>query len=237
MSSCSVCWMIRFEPEEMERLQKAMHEDSRVRDYYVDSLFACAVIRRSSQVTGELSESDLIQALSGGGSQGGSKRLGRHLYSIAAILILGALILACLSLFRHRAQGPAIGTLAGAYEAQWEGAHPRPGKPLHVGPYDLRDGLAKMELGQGTSLLLEAPCQVELKSVDEVTLRSGTLTTVVSPQAKGFRVRTPTALITDLGTEFGVIARSDGSTEAHVLKGRISVALDPNRAAGQRRLL
>jgi hypothetical protein len=43
-------------------------------------------------------------------------------------------------------------------------------------------------------------------------------------------VRTRTAIITDLGTEFGVIAHSDGSTEAHVLKGRISVALDPNRS-------
>ena len=120
--------------------------------------------------------------------------------------------------------------LAGAYEAQWRGSHPRPGEPLYVGPYDLREGVAKMDLDQGTSLLLEAPCQVELKSVGEVTLRKGRLAAVVPPQAKGFRVRTRTALITDLGTEFGVIAHSDGSTEAHVLKGRISVALDPNRS-------
>jgi hypothetical protein len=221
----------QIEPEEMERLQKAMHEDSRVRAYYVDSLFTCGVIRRSSQVTGELSESDLIQALSGGGSQGGSKRVGRHLYSIAAILILGALLLVSLSLFGHRkAESPAVGSLAGTYEARWEGTRPRPGKPLHLGVYDLRDGLAKMELGQGTSLLLEAPCQVELKGMDEVTLRKGRLTTVVPPQAKGFRVRTPTALITDLGTEFGVITHSDGSTEAHVLKGHINITLDPNRS-------
>ena len=47
---------------------------------------------------------------------------------------------------------------------------------------------------------------------------------------KGIRVRTLTALITDLGTVFGVIAHSDGSTEAHILKGRISIALDPNRS-------
>jgi hypothetical protein len=221
----------QLEPEEMERLQKAMREDPRVREYYVDSLFTCGVIRRSSQVTGELSESDLIQALSDGESRGVSKRVGRHLYSIAAILMLGVLVLASLSLFRHRDQGSAIGTLVGAYEAQWKGARPRPGEPLRPGRYDLRDGLAKMELGGGTSLLLEAPCQIELKSTEEVTLRSGRLATTVPPQARGFRVRTPTALITDLGTEFGVIAHSDGSTEAHVLKGHISVALDPNRAA------
>jgi hypothetical protein len=142
----------QIQPDEMERLQKAMRGDPRVRDYYVDSMLVCAVIRRSSQVTGELSESDLIQALSGGGSQGGSKCVLRHLYSIAAILIFGMLILTSLNLFRHRAQGPAIGRLTGAYEAQWRRAHPHPGEPLYAGPYDLREGVAKMELGEGTSL-------------------------------------------------------------------------------------
>lgn len=220
----------QIQPDEMERLGKAIREDPQVRDYYIDSLLVSAVIRRSSQVTGELSESDLIQALSGGGSQGGSKRVVRYLYSTAAVLILGVLILASLTLFWPKAQGPPIGRLAGAYKAKWRGARPHPGEPLHVGTYDLREGVAKMELGQGTSLLLEAPCQVKLMSVGEVTLRNGRLVVAVSSQTKGFRVRTRTALITDLGTEFGVIARSDGNTEAHVLKGRISVALDPNRS-------
>ncbi len=217
-----------IQPEEMERLAKAMREDPRVRDYYIDSMLACAAVRRSSQVTGELSELDLIEALSGGGSQGGSKRLRRYLYATAATLILGIVIVGYLSLFWHRARGPAIGVLAGAYEAQWGESRPHPGQPLYAGPYDLREGVARMELDQGTSLLLEAPCQVELTSVGEVTLSSGRLAVVVSSQAKGFRVRTPTALITDLGTEFGVIAHPDGSTETHVLKGRIRVALDPN---------
>ncbi|UCD53063.1 MAG: FecR domain-containing protein [Phycisphaerales bacterium] len=99
---------------------------------------------------------------------------------------------------------------------------------------DLRAGVAEMELGQGTSLLLEAPCQVELTSVDEVTLKRGRLAVVASSQTKGFRVRARAALITDLGTEFGVIAHPDGSTEAHVLKGRVSVALDPNRSSRPR---
>jgi hypothetical protein len=216
-------------PDEMERLGKAMREDPRVRDYYIDSMLACAVIRRSSLVTGELSKSDLIQALQGGGRQGGSKRSVRHLYSIAAVLILGALIFASLSLFHHIFRGPAIGTLDGTYEAHWKGAGSRPGEPLYIGPYDLREGVAKMELGEGTSLLLEAPCQIELKSVGEVNLRTGWLTVTVSPQAKGFKVRTPKAVITDLGTEFGVVVHSDGSTEAHVLKGSISVALAHNR--------
>jgi hypothetical protein len=227
----------QIEPDEMHRLAKAIREDTQVRDYYIDSLLVSAVIRRSSQVTGELSKSDLVHALAGSAGanhpsplQSGSHRLGRRLLSIAAILALGVMVLVSLTLFRHRQQGPAVGTLVEEYEAQWRGAHPRPGEPLYAGDYDLREGVAKMELNQGTSLMFEAPCRIEIKSAAEVTLGSGRLAAVVTPQAKGFRVRTRTAVITDLGTEFGVIVHSDGSTEAHVLKGRITVALDPNKS-------
>ena len=38
-----------------------------------------------------------------------------------------------------------------------------------------------------------------------------------------FTVRTPTATVTDLGTEFGVEVKEAGTTEAHVLHGRIEV--------------
>ncbi|MCL5282926.1 MAG: FecR domain-containing protein [Planctomycetes bacterium] len=227
----------QIEPDEMQRLGKAIREDPRVRDYYVDSLLVSAVIRRSSQATGELSKSDLIQALSGGTTQGGSKRLRQRLHAVAALLVFGILVLVSLSLFRHKAQGPALGMLAGVYEAQWRGSGPRPGESLYIGSYDLRAGVAKMNLGRGTSLLLEAPCRVDLTSAGEVTLRNGRLAAVVLPQAKGFRVRTRTALITDLGTEFGVIAHSNGSTEAHVLKGHVTVALDPNRSGRATSLL
>ncbi len=220
----------QIEPDEMQRLARAIREDPRVRKYYIDSLLVSAVIRRSSQVTGELSKSDLIRAISSGTDQGGSGRLGRRFLFVAAILALGASVLLSLYWVHQRPRGPAVGLLGGAYEAQWRGARPRSGEPLPAGTYDLREGAAKMDLDQGTSLLLEAPCQIELKNAGEVALRSGKLAAVVPPQAKGFRVRTRTALITDLGTEFGVIARSDGNTEAHVLKGRITMALDPNRS-------
>jgi len=220
----------QIEPEEMLRLGKAIREYPRVRDYYIDSMLVSAVVRRSSQVTGELSRSDLIRALSGGTGRSGPTRRGRRFLAMAAILVLGALVLASLYLFRHRPQGPALGTLAGAYEAQWRGSHPHPGEPLYGGSYDLREGVARMDLDQGTSLVLEAPCQIGLQGVGEMTMRRGRLVAVVPLHARGFRVRTRTALITDLGTEFGVIAHSDGSTEAHVLKGRITVALDPSRS-------
>ena len=219
----------QIKPEEMERLQKAIREDPRIRNYYINSMLACAVIRRSSQAIGELSELDLIQSLSRGRRPGGFKRVVRYLYSAAAILILGMLILTSVSYFRQKAKGPAIGVLTGVYEAQWQGSRPRPGEPLFARSYTLQEGAAKMELHQGVSLLLEAPCRIELTRTDEMLLTSGRLSVQVSPQAIGFKVRTHAALITDHGTEFGVVAHPDGSTETHVLKGRVSVTLDPNK--------
>lgn len=212
-------------PDEMKRLETAILEDLRVRDYYIDSLLVCAAIRRSSQVTGELSKLDLMQAISSG-SKGSFKRFGRRIRSIAAILLIGMMFCASVFLVRHIARGPAIGVMAGEHDPQWRGSRPRPGKPLYAGRYDLREGAAEMELGQGTRLLLEAPCQLKLTGVRDVILRSGRLVAAVSQTEAGFRVQTPTAVITDLATEFGVVAHSDGSTEAHALKGRISIAVD-----------
>jgi hypothetical protein len=221
----------QIESDEMERLQEAMLKDRQVQDYYIDTIFTCAVMRRCSQDAAELSEFDLIRVLSGGENRGGFQRTVRHFRSVAAVLVLGVLTcVACFGLFHHRDRGPAIGTLSEASEAQWRGSHPQAGEPLYAGRYDLREGTAKMELGQGASVLLEAPCLVELTSAGGLTLRTGRLAASVPAQAKGFRVRTPSAVITDLGTEFGVFAHPDGSAETHVLKGRVNVALDPNKS-------
>jgi hypothetical protein len=41
--------------------------------------------------------------------------------------------------------------------------------------------------------------------------------------AKGFTLRTPTAVVTDLGTEFGVEVDKEGSTTSHVFRGAVNV--------------
>ena len=47
--------------------------------------------------------------------------------------------------------------------------------------------------------------------------------------AKGFTVRTPTATVTDLGTEFGVEVSKAGLTTSHVFRGAVKVQpLDVN---------
>ena len=38
-------------------------------------------------------------------------------------------------------------------------------------------------------------------------------------------IRTPTATVTDLGTEFGVEVSQTGATETHVLRGAVEVRI------------
>ena len=216
----------QIQSDEMERLQKAIKEDPRIRDFYIDSMLACAVLRRSSQVTEALTVSDRIHTFEG--IQDFTRRITKNRYACATIIVLAIVVFSFVGLFRHKDKGPVIGKLTGIYAVKWQGRHPGIDKPLYVGLYDLREGVARLEMGQGVNLLLEAPCQIEFKNSREVILKSGRFVVKVPPGANGFQVRTLTALITDWGTEFGVIVRSDGSTEAHVFNGQINVELDPD---------
>ena len=49
-----------------------------------------------------------------------------------------------------------------------------------------------------------------------------------------FAIRTPSAVVTDLGTEFGVIVGEDGDTATHVIEGRVELkVLDDDRPEHQ----
>ena len=57
--------------------------------------------------------------------------------------------------------------------------------------------------------------------------------------AKGFSVRTPTATVTDLGTEFGVEVSKEGHTTSHVFRGsvRLQVVAADGKAEGVAQIL
>ncbi len=218
-------------PEEMARLQRVIQDDPQVRDYYINSMLANASLRRSSQATGEFSATDLIEATSASLSQGVPTRVVRWVASMAALLIVGVLLYTVVHYQRERSKGVAIGTLVGGYQTYWRGEQPRLGEGLYSGSYELLDGVAEMRLELGVRLVLEAPCRIHLTPYDEMTLEQGQLVVDVEPEAHGFRVQTTHALITDLGTEFGVKDLDDGRMETHVFKGRVRVALEDNHTA------
>jgi hypothetical protein len=149
-------------------------------------------------------------------------------YAAAALIFVLCLI--ALFTFAHLRNAPthehlaASALLAAELNADWDTAHITPGNNLPAGPLSLRRGLAKITLPTGTTLLLQAPVELEFTSDSNCQLHSGTLTAHVPPAAIGFSVTTPQATITDLGTEFGIYVTDTGHTHAEVFTGKVQVS-------------
>ena len=91
---------------------------------------------------------------------------------------------------------------------------------------NLASGLLVLELPSGTQVTLQGPVSASLDTENSMRLAYGGLTAKVPESGKGFIVETTAGKIVDLGTEFGVLARRDGSLETHVFKGQVVSHLD-----------
>lgn len=129
-----------------------------------------------------------------------------------------------------------VGRITGMVKCKWSADKdflPYGGNYVSLGrKYKLDSGLMEITYDTGAKVILEGPCTYEVASASGGFLSLGKLTGKVEVEkAQGFFVRTPTAIITDLGTEFGVEVSPKGPTLSFVFQGRIAVqAVD---AAGQ----
>ncbi len=119
--------------------------------------------------------------------------------------------------------------------------------------YVLDSGLMEISYDSGAKVILQGPCTYEVESETGGFLSLGKLTAKVergegrgergegtanpksqipnqqisNPQSlipnPLFSVRTPTAIVTDLGTEFGVEVDKAGVTESHVFRGKVEL--------------
>ncbi len=119
--------------------------------------------------------------------------------------------------------------------------------------YILDSGLLEITYDSGAKVLLQGPCTYEVESTAGGYLALGKLTARVGedketrrqgdkekkadaasphllvspspglPVSPLFSVRTPTAVVTDLGTEFGVEVSDEGTTTSRVFRGSVKV--------------
>jgi hypothetical protein len=114
---------------------------------------------------------------------------------------------------------------------------------LHLGDrLALRSGLLELTYDTGARVILQGPVTYEVESPSGGYLFHGKLTAKLEKKSevrgqrsesanqkseiinhKSFAVRTPTAFVTDLGTEFGIEVDKDGTTTSHVFRGTIKV--------------
>ncbi|MBX2852997.1 MAG: FecR domain-containing protein [Phycisphaeraceae bacterium] len=118
-----------------------------------------------------------------------------------------------------------VATIRRAVGASWSGdtSSLRGGLPSQV-PVTLEQGLVEILFGDGAAVIVQAPTTFEQTSPNSMRLVSGRLVATVPESAHGFVVATPSAFITDYGTEFGVIVDQDGETRTEVFTGHVGIA-------------
>ena len=135
-----------------------------------------------------------------------------------------------------------VGRITGMVDCKWAGtAFDSPGVPLGR-KYELASGLMEITYDTGAKVILQGPVTYEVESKDGGYLSLGRLTAKLEKKAEGsnpqslipnpslstihdplFTIKTPTATVTDLGTEFGVEVGKGDKVEVHVLQGTVTV--------------
>ncbi|MEN6406748.1 MAG: LamG-like jellyroll fold domain-containing protein [Thermoguttaceae bacterium] len=125
-----------------------------------------------------------------------------------------------------------VGKIVGMVDCKWdEGSFAVHSKAVALGcKYALTSGVLEIRYDTGARVILQGPVTYVVDSRNSGVLSAGKLTgQVTAESARGLTIRTPTATITDLGTEFGVDVRADGATSAHVFRGAIEVQADTDQ--------
>ena len=133
-----------------------------------------------------------------------------------------------------------VGRVTGMVDCKWTDSSKAPvsGHVAMDQKFALASGLMEITYDTGAEIILQGPMTYQIDSKNGGLLSIGKLTgKVEAEEAKGFAVRTPTATVTDLGTEFGVEVDKRGVTTSRVYRGlvRVNILADSGESedAGQ----
>ncbi len=155
--------------------------------------------------------------------------------AVAALVFLSVTLVTIHRLGRHDevASGPnavaqakpvpaIFAEIVAAIGAEWEG-QATTAPTLTRRPVTLLAGIAKLRFSNGVEMIVQGPAEFQVLSASELQLTRGRISATITPEARGFFVRTPDANVADFGTEFGVRADPVGGTEVQVFQGRVTV--------------
>jgi hypothetical protein len=84
-------------------------------------------------------------------------------------------------------------------------------------------GTVELEFSSGVRGIVRGPADLTLQREDLLELTNGTVWFAVPKKAIGFTVNTPDLVLTDLGTEFGIISEPNFLDEVHVFDGKVEI--------------
>ncbi len=140
-----------------------------------------------------------------------------------------------------------VGRISGMADCRWADSQDAPSAAVPLGrKYELASGLVEITYQTGAKVILQGPCTYEIDSAAGGFLALGKLTARVETKGEGgrgtaeeadnqkspfplppsaFVVKTPTAIVTDLGTEFGVEVSKERTTTSTVFRGSVRVVV------------
>ncbi len=135
-----------------------------------------------------------------------------------------------------------VGRITGMVDCKWSDDKnylPPGGDYVALGrKYKLDSGLIEITYNTGAKVILQGPVAYEVESANGGYMSVGKLTGKVEVEkAKGFFVRTPTAVVTDLGTEFGVEVDKSNVTTSQVFQGKVAMRVATSGKAAASEML
>ena len=147
-------------------------------------------------------------------------------WRLAAVSFVGMGLAFLVAMAAYRGSGGEVVSLIEAQDVVWGNGQP----PIEIGArLGLQhlwwtSGTLKLRFDAGASVALEGPADLRIVSGMRILVGRGRITAHVAGRAKGFAIETPTALVIDRGTEFGVEVDASGQTDVVVFEGLVDLA-------------
>ncbi|MEX2309883.1 MAG: FecR domain-containing protein [Pirellulales bacterium] len=128
----------------------------------------------------------------------------------------------------HGAPAATVARITATRNCLWQAATNAVGfgSRLHAGQrLDLAAGLVEITFDDGAAVVLEGPATFDVRARGQAHLHEGRLSAIVPQRAAGFEVATSRVNVIDVGTEFGLMAAPEGTTEIHVFNGLVKAQL------------
>ncbi|MCE2862485.1 MAG: hypothetical protein RIR76_1896 [Verrucomicrobiota bacterium] len=216
-------------PEEVRALSQRIEQDSAARQLYLrKARLHAALGAAETQPSEDRTEFNSVPSLP-------RPRPLAWAASIAGLTTLSLLLWRLLIAPGWEARAAPVATLREISDARWVTPEARfaPGDTLRAGQtLELSAGSAALEFTSGARVTLMGPSIFELTSDKSGFLTLGRLKAeATTPASKGFTVRTRTARVVDIGTQFIAAAAPDGQSRIDVTDGEVHVLLDGSTTA------
>jgi hypothetical protein len=204
---------LKAKPELLEDLAELKAVD-RLLGLQAEDVFTAEVSKRLKLNVDEDFVSDVVEQLE-------DKRVKKSLPFIW--LAAAACLLFVPLLFLPKTESRTVASISHVSGAKWStGSSVKQGE-IRQGQLKLTEGYAELAMGNGVTLLLEAPVELQFKSSNTVYVNEGKLVAKVPEDITEFSIETPTAEVESSNVEYGLSVSTNGRSEVHSFIGQVFV--------------